>query len=98
MKGLLLPLGDYKGYGLAIFVELLAAALTGAAFDHEIKNEQDYGHFFIAIDADPFLSVAALRERVASLARLFHQSEPLKEGGRIYIPREIDALRYYPSV
>ncbi len=90
MSGLMQPLGDHKGYGVALFVELLCAALTGAAFDHEIKNEQNYGHFFMAIDAEAFLPVAALRERVATLAKLFHESEPLQEGGQIYLPGEIE--------
>lgn len=91
MKGLLLPLGDHKGYGLAVFIDLICAALTGAALDHEIENEQDYGHFFIAIDVNAFLPAAALRERVAGLAQIFHESTPLKEDGRIYMPGEIEA-------
>ena len=91
MTGLMQPLGDHKGYGLALFVELLCAGLTGSAFDHEIENEQDYSHFFIAIDANAFLPVATLRERVAGLAQIFHESEPLKEDGPIYLPGEIEA-------
>ncbi len=90
MKGLMLPLADHKGYGLALFVELLAAALTGAALDHEIENEQDYGHFFIAIDVAAFLPMFALQARVAGLAQLFHESAPLKENGCIYLPGEIE--------
>ena len=30
-EGALLPLADYKGYGLAVLVEVLGGALTGAA-------------------------------------------------------------------
>ncbi len=90
MKGLMLPLGDHKGYGLALFIELICAVLTGGAFDHEIKNEQNYSHFFMAIDTEAFLPVATLRARVAGLAHLFHKSEPLQEGGRIYLPGEIE--------
>ena len=61
-----------------------------AAFDHEIENERNYGHFFIAIDVNAFLPVQALRERVAGLAQLFHESDSLEEGGRIYLPGEIE--------
>ncbi|MEM7343978.1 MAG: Ldh family oxidoreductase [Chloroflexota bacterium] len=94
IRGLMLPLGDHKGYGLALFIELICAALSGAAFDHEIENEQDYSHFFIAIDAAAFLPIADLRARVAGLTELFHESEPLKEGGRIYMPGEIEDETY----
>ena len=90
MKGLMLPLGGHKGYGLALFVELLAGAMTGAALDHEIENEQDYGHFFIAIDVSAFLSLSAWQARVDGLAQLFHDSTPLKEDERIYLPGEIE--------
>jgi (2R)-3-sulfolactate dehydrogenase (NADP+) len=50
------PLGGAKGYGLALIVELLAAALTGASFSYQASsfgtNEggpPDVGQLFIAL-------------------------------------------------
>jgi LDH2 family malate/lactate/ureidoglycolate dehydrogenase len=38
LDGSLLPIGGYKGYGLSIVVELLAAALSGAAMGPALEN------------------------------------------------------------
>jgi len=38
LDGSLLPIGGYKGYGLAIVVELLTAALSGAAMGPSLEN------------------------------------------------------------
>src|SRR5262249_3142661 len=35
-EGLLLPIGDYKGYGLSLIIGLLAGTLNGAAFGREV--------------------------------------------------------------
>lgn len=38
LDGSLLPVGGYKGYGLAVIVELLTAALSGAAMGPALEN------------------------------------------------------------
>jgi LDH2 family malate/lactate/ureidoglycolate dehydrogenase len=38
LSGTLAPMGGYKGYGLAVMVDLLTAALTGAALSPELEN------------------------------------------------------------
>ncbi len=38
LSGALLPIGGHKGYGLAVVVDLLAAALSGARLSPEIEN------------------------------------------------------------
>ena len=53
------PLGGYKGYGLALMVEVLSGLLSGAGFTHSIgdmysdfSRAQDVGHFFLVIDPE----------------------------------------------
>ena len=53
------PLGGYKGYGLALMVEVLSGLLAGAGFTHSIgdmyndfSRAQDVGHFFLVIDPE----------------------------------------------
>ncbi|MDR0719307.1 MAG: Ldh family oxidoreductase [Treponema sp.] len=36
--GSLLPIGGYKGYGLALSIELICSALTGGSFAGEISS------------------------------------------------------------
>ena len=64
-EGLLLPIGGYKGSGLAIMLGLLAGVLNGAAFGRDVidfNNNQDRatstGHFMVAIDIKRFVPLA----------------------------------------
>ncbi len=57
MAGSVLPFGDYKGYGIALMVDLLAGALTGSKLSHEADSflssadgPPRTGQFFVAID------------------------------------------------
>lgn len=60
-EGVLLPIGGYKGSGLALMIGLLAGVLNGAAFGHEVVDftapgtEQcNTGQFVIALDVPRF--------------------------------------------
>jgi LDH2 family malate/lactate/ureidoglycolate dehydrogenase len=63
------PLGGYKGYALAVLVEILSGVLSGSGVGHGIGRlyedaaPQDVGHFHLAIDVDRL----AGRERAAEL-------------------------------
>ena len=73
------PLGGYKGYALALMVELLCGVLPGAGVRHGVGGlytgaqvEQDVGHFHLALDPertvgrDRFAAVlGGLRRRAA---------------------------------
>lgn len=57
LKGTMIPSGGYKGFGVALIVELMAAALTGATlgihaspFSGSAGGPPKTGQFFIAID------------------------------------------------
>jgi LDH2 family malate/lactate/ureidoglycolate dehydrogenase len=65
-EGLLLPIGGYKGSGLAIMLGILAGVLNGAAFGRDVidfnYNQQDAtntGQFVVAIDIKRFVPLAA---------------------------------------
>src|SRR5690606_37104179 len=62
-NGVVLPFAGPKGSGLAVIVDVLCGVLSGAAFGSlignlysDFSNEQNIGHFFMAID------IAALRD------------------------------------
>jgi LDH2 family malate/lactate/ureidoglycolate dehydrogenase len=64
-QGLLLPIGDYKGSGLAIMLGLLGGVLNGAAFGREVvdfnaddASATNTGHFMVAIDIKRFVPLA----------------------------------------
>jgi len=70
LKGSLLPIGGYKGYGLSLFVDVFAGLLTGSAYAGHVqqlsKMDQfsNNGHLFILIDVKKFMTDEELYQRV----------------------------------
>ena len=61
MAGSVLPFGEHKGYGIALMIDLMAAAMTGANPSHRAapflgadQTPPGTGQFFIAIDPGQF--------------------------------------------
>ena len=76
MAGTVLPYGDYKGYGIAFMVDLMAGAMTGARFSHQADSfvgdeggPPGTGQFFLAIDPRP-LGGEDFTDRVEGLCSL----------------------------
>ncbi len=96
LKGSLLPIGGYKGYGLSMFVDIFAGMLTGSHYAGEVKNlskmEEDSGngHLFVVIDLDKFMTHEEKKERIAH----FYQAvKACGEDGKIFMPGEIEYLK-----
>lgn len=75
MAGTLAPAGGAKGAALALMVELLAAAVTGANFAGEASSffegagePPGVGQLFIAVSPDAFAGRARVLERIEALA------------------------------
>jgi LDH2 family malate/lactate/ureidoglycolate dehydrogenase len=72
-KGMLMPLGGYKGSGLAMMVEILCAVLGGGAMANEIGGIRFRGktvrvsQIFIAIDIARFMPVEEFTARMEKL-------------------------------
>ncbi len=94
-EGFLLPIGGYKGYGLAMIVGLLAGTLNGAAmgsevvdFNHDDTTITNTGQAILAIDPDAFGELAAFKARVDKLVRELRASERMPGVDRIFMPGE----------
>ncbi len=89
-EGLLTPLGEHKGSGLALILGLLAGVANGADFGRSINEKQaakqpvNTGQFVIAIDASHLHSgfVAAIDLAI----REFAGSTPLPGGPAVRVP------------
>jgi (2R)-3-sulfolactate dehydrogenase (NADP+) len=75
LAGALQPVGGAKGAALALMVEVLAAALTGAAFGFEASSFFDadgappnVGQLLVAIDPDAFAGAETFADRMGTLA------------------------------
>ena len=94
-EGSLLPIGDYKGYGLALMISLLAGTLNGAAVGKETidfnachDGVTNTGQALIAVDPDAFGERTLFLERVAAVVRDIQGSNTLPGVDRIRIPGE----------
>lgn len=94
-EGLVLPVGGYKGYGLALIGCILGGLLTGAAIGSEVTDlyrdfdrNQNVGHFLWAISIEKFMPVQEFKGRMDRLIRELKSARPLKEVEKIYLPGE----------
>lgn len=75
LEGALLPIGTYKGYGLALVIEVFSALLAGSPFGphvpipFKIAEIQNLGHFFAALDLRRFLDPAVFKARMDQMIR-----------------------------
>lgn len=97
VEGFLLPFGGYKGYGLAVMVDLFAGVLSGAEYLTRVGNwidaperPQKIGHFFIVIDTARIASPEWLAARMADFAAIVHDTPPADPAKPVMLPGEIE--------
>jgi len=82
----------YKGYGFAMFVELLSAALQNGHYGQYLTGKDEngnkrpfgLGHFFIAIDTEHFLGEEACRKNAGDIIREVRSVKKAPGAERIY--------------
>lgn len=97
LLGALLPFGGPKGYGLAIFVDIVSGILTESSFGphcgslfEDLDCPQNIGHFFIAINVKNFLDIDNFQEKMDSMIENIKNSKKAAGFDRIYMPGEIE--------
>lgn len=98
LKGTLLPVGGPKGYGLALFVDIISGVLmsssygkhTGALFN-DLDRPQNIGHFVMAINPGVFQDVDSFKQQVDKVIEEIKASEKAQGVKEIYLPGEIEA-------
>jgi ureidoglycolate dehydrogenase (NAD+) len=93
----LTPMAGYKGYGLALLIETLSAAITGAALTWQVKNwifddpsqPTHHGAAFLVFNVASFSPLEDFFHRVGALIDEIHQS-PTADGQRIFLPGEME--------
>ncbi len=86
----------YKGYGFALFVELLSAVLQDGSYGKALtglgeggkKVPFHLGHFFIAIDTDHFLGEDVCRKKAGEIIREVRSARKAPGAERIYTAGE----------
>lgn len=99
--GTLTPFGGYKGYGLAMMVEIFAGAMSGAAMTQNVhawnQNKDkggNVGHAFMAVDLSKFGNPEDYSKRVENLITEIKESKKAVGVDKVYFPGEIEAEKY----
>jgi LDH2 family malate/lactate/ureidoglycolate dehydrogenase len=94
-EGFLLPIGGYKGAGLALMFGLLAGTLNGAAngadvidFNKDDTTPTNTGQAICVIDIKAFAEPAAFKRQVDAVVRQLHGSALLPGFDHIRLPGE----------
>jgi uncharacterized oxidoreductase len=91
--GALTTAGGHKGYGLALFVEVLAGALAGGGSGHPDNPSADRpinGLLSILIDPEAMAGSAALAADLERLVAFVTASPPATPSGKVLLPGEIE--------
>lgn len=86
-----LPAGYWKGAGLSLLLDIMAAILSGGLATHQIKNcDSEYGtsQVFIAIDIKALQNFPAIENTVSAIINDLHQSTPVDPTSGIRYPGE----------
>lgn len=93
------PIGDYKGFGMGMMIEILCSVLTGSLpgkdlmpmFFSDISKPRGISHFFQAIDISKFVKVKDFTKQLALMASQIRAMEPL-EGKKVMIPGDPEKI------
>ena len=97
-RAALLPMAGHKGYGLALLIEVLSGALTGAAMTWGVRAwmksdpslPTNHGSAFVAIDVSAMGPFQNFVDRVNSLVRELREAPKAEGSQRVYLPGEIE--------
>jgi LDH2 family malate/lactate/ureidoglycolate dehydrogenase len=95
-----LPIGGYKGYGIAVMVAFLTAGLSGGPIGsgvtspYQVDKAQGTSHLFIALDPEAFGGLATLHAAVRALATELRASPRLPGVQAILLPGDPEWARF----
>jgi 3-dehydro-L-gulonate 2-dehydrogenase len=88
----LLPAGFWKGSGLAVMLDLVAAMMSLGKGTHEIANdplrETDLSQVFVAIDPRAVGDEKRIKEIADGVVESLHRARPVEEGVPVRYPGE----------
>jgi LDH2 family malate/lactate/ureidoglycolate dehydrogenase len=97
LGGFLLPVGGYKGYGLALMVDLLAGLLSNAAYLTHVSSwadapgaPQNLGHFILCIDTGRLGDAAWLGAAMQDFIHIVKDTPAAEPDRPVLLPSEIE--------
>ena len=96
MKGPLLPIGDYKGYGLSLITDILTGVLAGSLFGAQVFQDDenyDVAHTMIAVSIEAFMPPEEFGERLERLIADVLAAPPIDLGRPVQLPGQAEQER-----
>jgi LDH2 family malate/lactate/ureidoglycolate dehydrogenase len=98
MKGLLAPIGGYKGYGISLAIDLLCGLMTGSNYGvhfpgflaNNMVDPTDVGSVFGAVSVESFMNLPEFTAAMDKALREIKTSTRVEGVNRIYIAGEIE--------
>ena len=95
-SGLALPMGNWKGSGLAMLIDLLVSILSGGSTTRDIgKNNEEYGlsQLFIAFDLDQLSDTENSARAIQDVTESLLETTAMEAGGQVFYPGQQTWLR-----
>ncbi len=96
-KGFLLPVGGYKGLGIAYAVEIMTGLLNGGVFLDAMKGMYKYpddpsltSHMMMAINISAIMEPDEMKKRMEDFTQKIHTSPMWDEKQKMLLPGEIE--------
>jgi len=93
--GVVLPIGEHKGSGLSMFMDIFGGVISGANFGGAVADQykafdrpQDVGHFFLAMKPNLFVTEDDYRARIDTLIERMKASPPAEGFTEVLVPGE----------
>ncbi|MFT6814293.1 MAG: ureidoglycolate dehydrogenase (NAD+) [Sphingobacteriales bacterium] len=88
------PIGDYKGYGLGMMIDILCAILGSSVigkdmlpmFNTSMKDKRFVSHFFMVIDIEKFLPLDNFKNNLQSMVDRLRQLPKTVENQNVMVP------------
>ena len=100
LKGTLMPIGDYKGYGLSLCIDILSGLLTGSLFGPYVppmapdgREKLNQGVLLMAIQIDRFIPVDVFKAKMKDFTDRIKGSKKNPGVEEIFLPGEIEYNR-----
>jgi len=93
MRGVLPAIGDYKGIGLSVMMNILAGVLPGGSHSSAVEVGKR-GQFFLVVTPSLFGDQERFYDEIESMIGQFKAAELLPNVEEVYLPGELEQRQY----
>jgi ureidoglycolate dehydrogenase (NAD+) len=101
------PVGEYKGFGLGMMVDILCSILSGGIMGKDLRamyalpldeKKRQVGHFFMAIDFEKFCEPTQFKQSMQSMVDRIRGMSQLDLGSQVMVPGDPEKKSYEKRV